>query len=121
MPANPPPTKALRCLISFQAKLPSTVPVDWAVKPIPIWLRVSSLLERRSRGEDVVGGQGWGRGERRGQEEDLAPPCTIALQLLGEFGVLLTQEKFTAVTGKNTLIEPCLGFCLVVFYFVLSV
>lgn len=62
-----------------------------------------------------VGGEG--REER--PEESLATPCTIALQLLVEFGVLLNQENFTAVTGKNILIEPCLGFCLVVFYFVL--
>lgn len=36
-----------------------------------------------------------------------------------EFGVLLTQEKFTAVAGKNTLIEPCqVLFGCVLFCFV---
>ena len=117
MPASPAPTRALKYLISFQAKLPSKVPVGWAAKPIPIWLRVPGLLKRRSRGEDTVGGGGAGREKR--PEESLGTPCTIALKLLVEFGVLLNQENFAAVTGKNILIEPCLGFCLVVFYFVL--
>lgn len=88
-----------------------------AAKPIPIWLRVPGLLERRSRGEDAVGGGG-GEGREERAEESLVPPCTIALQLLMEFGVLLNQEKFTAAAGKNTLIELCLGFCFIVFYFV---
>ena len=79
MPASPAPTRALKYLISFQAKLPSKVPVGWTAKPIPIWLRVPGLLERRSRGEDVVGGGGGGeRGETRGELGDPLHNCPAA-------------------------------------------
>ena len=82
--------------------------------PLPLLMVAIAGLGRQGW---VGGGGGEGREERA--EESLVPPCTIALQLLMEFGVLLNQEKFAAAAGKNTLIEPCFEFCFVVFYFVL--